>query len=123
MKKNLQGLHLRIKFRRLVGILVVLALTGSQAWSQALTVSGQVRESGNPLPGVSILEKGTSKGTTSDAQGKFSMTVESPSAVLVFSFIGYKTQEVPVSNRTTLDVDMEEDVTALTEVVVTALGV
>ena len=72
--------------------------------------------------GVSILEKGTSKGTASDATGNFNLTVGSPSAVLVFSFIGYKTQEVAVSNRTVFDVDMEEDITALTEVVVTALG-
>ena len=72
---------------------------------------------------MSIVEKGTSKGTTSDAQGNFNLTVESPAAVLVFSFIGYKTQEVAVANRTSFDVDMEEDITALAEVVVTALGV
>ena len=123
MKKNLRELRLRIRFRQGVGILIAFVLLASTAWGQELPVTGQVRENGNPLPGVSILEKGTSKGTTSDGQGKFSMTVASPSAVLVFSFIGYKTQEVSVSNRTAFDVDMEEDVTALTEVVVTALGV
>ncbi len=123
MKKNLRELHCRIKFREIVSILVGFLLAATSAWSQELTVSGQVRESGNPLPGVSILEKGTSKGTTSDAQGNFNLTVESPAAVLVFSFIGYKTQEVAVANRTSFDVDMEEDITALSEVVVTALGV
>jgi TonB-linked SusC/RagA family outer membrane protein len=124
MKKNLRELYVQLRVWRAVGILILPLLAGSSAWSQGLTVSGQVRENGgNPLPGVSILEKGTSKGTTSDAQGNFSIGVESPDAVLVFSFIGYKTQEIAVSNRTAFNVDMEEDVTALTEVVVTALGV
>lgn len=123
MKKHLRELQFRIEFRRMVGIFIVLVLVANTAWSQSLTVSGQVRENGNPLPGVSILEKGTSKGTTSDGQGNFTLTVESPSAVLLFSFIGYKTQEVAVSNRTAFNVDMEEDITALNEVVVTALGV
>ncbi len=122
MEKNLRQLF-RKDFTGTAWILIFLFLAGSPAWSQELTVTGQVKENNNPLPGVSILEKGTSKGTTSDATGRFSLTVESPSAVLVFSFIGYKTQEVAVSNRTTFDVEMEEDVTALTEVVVTALGV
>ena len=83
-------------------ILAVMLLAGRPVFSQELAVSGQVREAGNPLPGVSILEKGTSKGTTSDAQGNFNLTVESPTAVLVFSFIGYKTQEVAVANRTVI---------------------
>ena len=124
MKKNLRELHCRSHFRG-NGVDSSRFPAGHErpAWSQELTVSGQVRETGNPLPGVSILEKGTSKGTTSDAQGNFNLTVGSPAAVLVFSFIGYKTQEVAVANRTSFDVDMEEDITALSEVVVTALGV
>ena len=123
MKKNLRELYLRVQFRGMAAILAMLSLGCERpSLSQELAVSGQVRESGNPLPGVSILEKGTSKGTTSDAQGNFNLTVESPAAVLVFSFIGYKTQEVAVANRTSFDVDMEEDITALSEVVVTALG-
>ena len=123
MKKNLRELYLRVKFRGVAAILAIMLLAGRPVFSQELAVSGQVREAGNPLPGVSILEKGTSKGTTSDAQGNFNLTVGSPAAVLVFSFIGYKTQEVAVANRTSFDVDMEEDITALSEVVVTALGV
>ena len=106
MKKHLRGLQFRIDFRRMVGIFIVLVLAANTGRTQTLTVSGQVRENGNPLPGVSILEKGTSKGTTSDAQGNFNLTVESPSAVLLFSFIGYKTQEVAVSNRTAFNVGM-----------------
>ena len=123
MKKNLREFYLRVKFLGVTVILAIMLLAGNPVFCQELAVSGQVREAGNPLPGVSILEKGTSKGTTSDAQGNFNLTVGSPTAVLVFSFIGYKTQEVAVANRTSFDVDMEEDITALSEVVVTALGV
>lgn len=123
MKRNLLEFYVWIKFRETARILIIVLLASNPLWSQELGVSGQVRENGNPLPGVSILEKGTSSGTTSDSQGNFNLAVSSPSAVLVFSFIGYKTQEVPVANRTSIDVDMVEDVTALTEVVVTALGV
>ncbi|HET6541311.1 MAG TPA: SusC/RagA family TonB-linked outer membrane protein [Chryseolinea sp.] len=123
MKKNLREFYLRVKFLGVTVILAIMLLAGHPVFCQELAVSGQVREAGNPLPGVSILEKGTSKGTTSDAQGNFNLTVGSPTAVLVFSFIGYKTQEVAVANRTSFDVDMEEDITALSEVVVTALGV
>ena len=123
MKKSLRELHFRIQLWETAFFLCCFLLAANAASGQGLTVSGQVRETGNPLPGVSIVEKGTSKGTTSDAQGNFNLTVESPAAVLVFSFIGYKTQEVAVANRTSFDVDMEEDITALSEVVVTALGV
>lgn len=91
--------------------------------AQNITLTGQVNDAGGPLPGVSILEKETSQGTTSDADGRFSMTVASPESVLVFSFIGYKTQEVIVGNRSQITVSMEDEVTALNEVVVTALGV
>jgi TonB-linked SusC/RagA family outer membrane protein len=123
MKKHLQAFTLCMKIRDAAAVLLILLTANSSLFGQQMNVSGQVRENGNPLPGVSILEKGTSQGTTSDAQGNFSINVSSPSAVLVFSFIGYKTQEIQVSNRTSFDVDMVEDVTALTEVVVTALGV
>ena len=80
------------------------------------------QRSGKPLPGVSILEKGTSQGTATDSDGNLHFAVTSESSVLVFSFIGYKTQEVAVA-IVVIDVAMEQDVTALSEVVVTALGV
>jgi hypothetical protein len=91
--------------------------------AQEITLRGQVTDARGPLPGVSILEKGTSQGTTSDADGRFTITVASPESILVFSFIGYRTQEVTVGNRSQITVSMEEEVTALNEVVVTALGV
>lgn len=105
--------------------LLTIAFVMAGIWSQAqsITVTGVVKDEETVLPGVNILEKGTSHGTTADAEGKFTMSVSAPDAVLVFSFIGYKTQEIVVGNRTQIEVLMEEEVTALNEVVVTALGV
>src|SRR5882724_6106161 len=90
----------------------------------AIQVSGKVTdESGLAVPGVNVLVKGTALGTATDAEGKYSLSVPDESAVLVFTFIGYATQEVTVGARTTIDVTMKPDVRALEEVVVTALGI
>ncbi len=86
-------------------------------------VSGRVAdESNTPIPGVNVLIKGSSTGTVTDAEGKFTIDAGAES-VLVFSFIGYKTQEVSLTGRTTVDVVMAADVQSLDEVVVTALGI
>lgn len=108
---------------RITAMMVVFWVGYLSAQAQNFTVSGQVSAAGGALPGVSIIERGTTQGTTSDVEGKFTMSVSSPEAVLVFSFIGYTTQEVPVGNRTEITISMEEEITALNEVVVTALGV
>ena len=88
-----------------------------------LKVSGTVTssEDGAPLPGVSIVVQGTTKGTTSDFDGKFSIEV-AEDAVLIFSYIGYTKQEVPVNSRSTIDIVMNTDAEQLQEVVVTAFG-
>ena len=87
------------------------------------TVGGTVTtESGEPMPGVNILEKGTTNGTTSDANGRFSLVLSEPSSVLVFSFIGYLTYDVPVNGRSVLDFTMAEDVQNLEEIVVVGYG-
>ncbi|MEO5600639.1 MAG: carboxypeptidase-like regulatory domain-containing protein, partial [Cyclobacteriaceae bacterium] len=124
MKQTLRD-HLLLlnRTQRLSILICSFVLIGLSSQAQQVPISGQIRDMGNGLPGVSIYEKGTTQGTTSDTEGKFAMTVSSPSAILVFSFIGYKTQEIIVGNRSQFIIDMEEDVTALTEVVVTALGV
>lgn len=76
----------------------------------ALSVTGKVTdENGAGLPGVSILVKGTSTGTTSDVEGKYSVTVTGPETVLVFSFVGFTSQEVVVGDRTIIDVVLQED--------------
>jgi TonB-linked SusC/RagA family outer membrane protein len=104
-------------------LMIVFLLMGFSGFSQETAVSGTVKQKGDPLPGVSIFVKGTSQGTTTDADGKFNINVPSSSSVLVFSFIGYKTQEQTVNGRSIIDVDMVEDITTLSELVVTALGV
>lgn len=87
------------------------------------TVTGTVTEkSGQTMPGVSVTEKGTGSGTTTDVDGKYSLKVK-PGAVLTFSFIGYKTVELTVASETTLNVVLEVNETSLNEVVVTALGI
>ncbi|HEY9045346.1 MAG TPA: carboxypeptidase-like regulatory domain-containing protein, partial [Ohtaekwangia sp.] len=92
---------------------------------QQRVVQGRVTtgEENTPLPGVSVLVKGTQTGTVTDADGKYSLNVAASDAVLMFSFIGYKTQEIVVGERTTVDIGLEADITQLTEVVVTSFGI
>lgn len=92
---------------------------------QGITVSGTVKSSldGTGLPGVNVLLKGGQEGTITDINGEYSIEVEDDNSVLIFSYVGYNAEEVIVSGRTIIDVEMVEDVTALQEVVVTALGI
>lgn len=91
--------------------------------NQARRVTGKVTssETGEPLPGVNILEKGTSNGTVTDVDGRYSLEI-SDGAILVFSYIGFVSQEVEVAGRTVVDFAMEEDVKNLKEVVVVGYG-
>ncbi len=88
-------------------------------------VTGKVTdaEKGETLPGVSILIKGTQKGTTTDANGEYSLTVADSKAVLVFSIVGYEPQEITVGNRSSINVGMQTDTKTLGEVVVVGYGV
>lgn len=93
------------------------------AFAQKQVVTGKVSDAtGSPLPGVNIILKGTVNGTTTDANGSFSLEA-SPDEVLVISFIGYKTKEIAVGNQTQITVSMEEDASTLQEVVVVGYGV
>ena len=93
----------------------------SLTWAQERVVSGRVTssEDGSALPGVNVVLKGTNNGTVTGSDGRFSLAVSGQSGVLVFSFIGLLTQEVPVEGLTTVDVAMQTDVKQLSEVVVT----
>ncbi|MGR3811857.1 SusC/RagA family TonB-linked outer membrane protein [Jiulongibacter sp. NS-SX5] len=92
--------------------------------SKAIEISGVVSAPGEgPLPGVSILVKGTTTGTISDFDGKFKIQVPDTESVLVFSTIGFETMEIPVGNKTYFDVSLKADNKVLSEVVVTALGI
>lgn len=88
-----------------------------------IQVRGEVKDNtGEFLPGVNVFEKGTTNGSVTNIDGVFSIEVAS-NATLVFSFVGFKTLEVPVNGQTTVNIVMEEDVVGLDEVVVTAMGI
>ncbi len=100
----------------------MLLMVSSPVFAQTITGKVTASTDGQPLPGVSIVVKGTSQGTTTDASGQYSLSA-SKNGTLVFSFIGYKTQEVAIANRSVVDLALTEDATMINEVVVTALGV
>jgi len=88
------------------------------------SVKGIIRdEAGSALAGVSVVEKGTTNGTITDQEGKYSLSVQSESAVLSLSFIGFAPQEIIVGNQSMIELVMLQDTKLLSEVVVTALGV
>jgi len=99
-------------------------LASSELWAQERIVSGKVTasEDGSPLPGVNVVLKGTTSGAVTDAEGKYSVNVPAQGGILVFSFIGLKSQEIEIGSRTSVDIQMEQDATQLSEVVITAGG-
>lgn len=110
--KNLYTYYMRC------GLFIAMMGFVSTLYAQNV-VSGTITDdAGAPLPGVSILVKGTNTGTTTDNDGGYSLSAPED-AVLVISFIGYQTQEVPVGNRTSIAITMQPDVEALQEVVIT----
>lgn len=90
--------------KKLLVLLWVLLLIGSQTYAQSRTVTGRVtaKDDGQPLPGVSITIKGTKLGTQTNTEGRFSVTVPSSNTVLVFSFVGYSTQEIVATGNINL---------------------
>lgn len=99
-------------------------LLWSTAWAQETQVTGTVisAEDGLPVPGVNIVVEGTTRGTTTDIDGKYSIVLGPDENTLVFSFVGFKTVTVEVNGRSTIDITLESDVTALEEVVVVGYG-
>lgn len=111
--------------RKLYGslTLALLLMLVSVAVAQDRVVTGTVSdEAGVGMPGVNILVKGTATGTVTDAEGKYSLAAPS-NATLVITFVGYKTTEIEVAGRATVDVAMDVDLTSLDEVVVTGYGI
>jgi len=104
-------------------LILMLSLTAT-AQDQKRMLKGIVTTStdGLPMPGVTILDKSNQTGTTTNTEGEYSISV-GQNSVLVFSFIGYATQEIPVGNQSELNVVLDEDASELSEVVVTALGI
>ena len=109
----------------LLCLAAVLSLASSVVHAQERTVNGRVTstDDGSALPGVNVVVKGTTSGAVTDADGRYSLVVPPGDAILVFTFIGLQTQEVNIGTRTIVDVQMATDVTQLSEVVVTALGI
>jgi len=93
-----------------------------QAVQQSKTVSGVITDDMGPVIGASILEKGTTNGTVTDLDGRFSLNVK-PGATLVVSYLGYKTQEISVGNQSSINITMQSETTDLDEVVVVGYGV
>lgn len=90
---------------------------------QGISITGKVTDSnGDPLPGVSVMVKGTSRGTATDANGAYTLPVPDENATLLFSFIGFISQEVVVGNKRTVNVTLNDDFLQLEEVVVVGYG-
>ncbi|WP_158856127.1 SusC/RagA family TonB-linked outer membrane protein [Lunatibacter salilacus] len=103
---------------------LLLLFTGVFAFAQERTVTGTVTDSDAdaPLPGVSVLVKGTNTGTITDIDGQYSISVPSSATTLVFSYLGYGRQELVIGNSNVLNVALNAEESALSEVVVTAFG-
>jgi TonB-linked SusC/RagA family outer membrane protein len=116
MKKNLNSPFCLI-------ILLIFSLFFSEVKGQNAVVTGTVTdEAGELLPGVNVVEKGTTNGTSTGMDGKFSISVSGNSSVLVFSYIGYVNREIIVENQRSLHVILKEDLQSLDEVVVIGYG-
>ncbi len=108
------------KFITLLGIMFL----SIGLFAQSQTISGTVTnaETGETIPGVNILVKGTTNGTLTDVDGKYTLDVSADAEVLVFSYVGFVNQEVLIEDKTTIDVALEPDQRSLEEVVVIGYG-
>nr|WP_229599596.1 TonB-dependent receptor [Runella rosea] len=106
-----------------VAWMFILFLAPGSAHAQDRKVTGKVVANDGPVPGATILLKGSNVGTSADANGAFTINVSGANPVLVISAIGYKPQEVTVGNQSVVNVKIEDDVNALTEVIVTGYSI
>jgi TonB-linked SusC/RagA family outer membrane protein len=104
-------------------ILLMSFLCLGIAYSQEKTITGNIVDNtGEPLPSVSIIIKGTNNGVISDVKGNFTITVPNSSSVLIISYLGFLTEEITVGEQTQINVQLELDIQNLSEVVVTGYG-
>jgi len=125
-KEILVELKIIIMKKSVLLSVILLALLAFEYSAEAnITIKGTVTDAaiGDPLPGVSILEKGTSNGVITDINGYYSIAVGSENSVLSFSYVGYLTEEIKIKGRTVINVQLTADVQALEEVVVVGYGV
>ena len=111
----------------IAALVSLLVLSGGQtratAPMQSTTITGRVTDdAGAALPGANVVERGTTNGTVTDADGRYSLAVSSRDAVLVFSFVGAVTQQVPADNQTEINIQLMADQSVLNEIVVVGYG-
>jgi TonB-linked SusC/RagA family outer membrane protein len=123
--KHLQIKKVNTRCLRLFYLAFVFMFSVSGLLAQEITVTGTVtdQQDGSPLPGVNILIQGTVTGTTTDVVGTYTIRVPSEETVLIFTYVGYNTVEEKVGSRSVIDIGMNPDITQLSEVVVTSLGI
>ncbi len=113
-------------FYALIMLIMGLCSTQFPAWAQSsATVSGTVMDGAEEisLPGVNVLVKGTTAGTVTDVDGKYSLTVPEGAKTLIFSSVGYTTEEANIGSSSTIDISLLPDIQSLQEVVVTSFGI
>ncbi len=110
--------------RNLLLTMMIALFSVSVLFGQGRVVTGTVTETdtGDPIPGANVVVKGTSSGSVTDIDGKYSVNIPDDGAALVFSFVGFVTEEIEVGNQSVIDISLVSDVTALSEVVVTGYG-
>lgn len=108
-------------FKRFLFLLSLFSFGLVQAQG-GITVSGTVQDESGPLPGVNVVLLDNSKGTSTDFDGNFTLSGIDPQSTIVFSYVGFKTVEIPVNNRTTINVNLELDSQSLDEIVVVGYG-
>src|SRR5689334_14659275 len=110
---------------RVWSLLYCFTFSVAQLYAQERLVTGKVisKDDNQPIPGVNVLVAGTMRGTTTGADGSFTITVNESDKVLAFSFIGYQTLNFPLSDQTNLTITLESIATSLQEVVVVGYGV
>ena len=122
-KNNSQSIPLMYK-QRFYLLFLLFFITGTSMFAQDQIMGKIIDNNGMPLLGATVVEKGTSNGTQSDMDGNFTLQITNPqNAILVISYVGFSTQEVPINGKKTIEITLEEDSEALSEVVVTALGI
>lgn len=113
-----------MKYSYLIVVIFLGVLHATAAWAQEIQVTGKVTaaEDNAPLPGVSVVVKGTALGTTTDTDGNYTVNVPDGNSILVFSFIGFVPVEAVLNSRTTVDIVLKADIMQLDEVVVIGYG-
>src|SRR5690606_41883296 len=101
-----------------ISFLFLLCFLSLPALAQERQVTGEVKdEEGFPIPGVSVVVKGTSQGTVTDFEGNYALSVPGDNAILVFSYLGMKPQEIEIGSNTSVDVVLESELYSLDQVV------